>query len=136
MSRIVQESDADAVQAHMGDKNACVRLGSCLNNLEAVCSDVCKVLEDKKPESVHNPKTVQAGDNGETVVPEVKIEAPQAKDGLKAEVQQVGDSAETKASEVKMEPLQVINGAEARASESKSDVVQNDAVEELVPMEE
>jgi hypothetical protein len=134
MSRIVQESDVDAVQAHMGDKNACVRLGNCLNNLEAVCGDVCKVLEENTPESVHNPETVQAVDNGETV-PEVKIEAPQAKDGIKAEVQQVGDGADTKASEVKNEPLQVIDGGEARASDSRSDVVQNDA-EELVPMEE
>lgn len=136
MSRIVQESDADAVQAHMGDKNACVRLGNGLNNLEAVCGDVCKVLEDKNPESVQSPETpVQRGDNEEALAPEVKIEAPQVKDSVKAEVQQVGDGAETKA-ELKNEPLQVSDGAEAEASEGKSEVVPNDAKDEVVPMEE
>ncbi|XP_078157848.1 chromatin remodeling factor CHD3 (PICKLE) isoform X4 [Carex rostrata] len=128
MSRIVQESDGDAVQAHMGDKNACVRLGNSLINLEAVCGDVCKVLEDKKPEVV-SPETVQADDNGEAGAPEVKKEAPQVKDGVKAEAQQVGDGSETEA-------LQVGDKAEAEAPEVKSEVVSDDVKDEVEPMEE
>lgn len=128
MSRIVQESDGDAVQAHMGDKNACARLGNSLINLEAVCGDVCKVLEDKRPEVV-SPETLQAGDNGEAGTPEVKKEAPQVKDGVKAEAQQVGDGSETEA-------LQVGDSAEAEAPEVKSEVVSDDVKDEVEPMEE
>lgn len=135
MSRIVQESDGDAVQAHMGDKNACARLGNSLINLEAVCGDVCKVLEDKKPEVV-SPETLQAGDNGEAGVPELKKEAPQVKDGVKAEAHQVGDGAETNTFEVKNEALQVGDSVEAEDPEGKSEVVSDDAKDELEPMEE
>lgn len=132
MSRIVQESDGDAVQAHMGDKNACARLGNSLINLEAVCGDVCKVLEDKRPDVV-SPETLQVGENGEVGAPEVKKEAPQVKDGVKAEAQQVGDGSETEA-------LQVGDSAEAEAEaeapEVKSEVVSDDVKDEVEPMEE
>lgn len=132
MSRIVQESDGDAVQAHMGDKNACARLGNSLINLEAVCGDVCKVLEDKRPDVV-SPETLQVGENGEVEAPEVKKEAPQVKDGVKAEAQQVGDGSETEA-------LQVGDSAEAEAEaeapEVKSEVVSDDVKDEVEPMEE
>ncbi|KAJ3695446.1 hypothetical protein LUZ60_000823 [Juncus effusus] len=48
--RVVQEGDTNAVQAHMGDKNASVRLCNDLSQIEAVCQDVMQALAEKKPE--------------------------------------------------------------------------------------
>ncbi|KAJ1698567.1 hypothetical protein LUZ63_007079 [Rhynchospora breviuscula] len=136
MSRIVQESDTDAVQAHMGDKNACARLGNSLNNLEAVCGDVCKVLEDKKVEVVHDPEAPQVGVNGEAGAPEVKNEAPQVKDGVEAGGQQVGDGSKREAIEVENEAMEAGNGVEAEVPQGKNEVALDDAKDEPVPMEE